>query len=228
MLSRPIYGCHVLCRLIYGFISKDAAKHKLCDSPCGTFLLRFSESNIEQSQRSDISGFLTLAVMELDPKTGSVIFTSNYDCCLVYHVIYFTSLWVSSLLPVVRYNLLLSTQRRCSLYQVRRSYSTSKSICHQRTFKRKAYLQYLMPWKWPTIHILELRSDYCATSGLTVIVRLKKYSHRISRNEVQCCFALHNSLIKWLNCAISVAFLMSYLTRINLNMFTFRIMLLNN
>ena len=32
--------------------------------------MRFSESNIEQSQRSDISGFLTLAVMELDPTTG--------------------------------------------------------------------------------------------------------------------------------------------------------------
>lgn len=56
--------------LIYGFISKDEAKRKLCDSPCGTFLLRFSESNIENSQRSDISGFLTLAVVELDPKTG--------------------------------------------------------------------------------------------------------------------------------------------------------------
>jgi len=63
----------VLCSLIYGFISKDEAKRKLCDSPCGTFLLRFSESNIENSQRSDISGFLTLAVVELDPKTGSGI-----------------------------------------------------------------------------------------------------------------------------------------------------------
>ena len=57
-------------RLIYGFISKDEAKRKLCDAPCGTFLLRFSESNIENSQRSDISGNLTLAVMELDPNTG--------------------------------------------------------------------------------------------------------------------------------------------------------------
>ena len=64
----------VLCSLIYGFISKDEAKRKLYDSPCGTFLLRFSESNIESSQRSDISGFLTLAVMELDPKTGAVNF----------------------------------------------------------------------------------------------------------------------------------------------------------
>ena len=60
----------MLYRLIYGFISKDEAKQKLCDAPCGSFLLRFSESNIEQSQRSDISGFLTLAVMELDPTTG--------------------------------------------------------------------------------------------------------------------------------------------------------------
>jgi len=64
----------VLCSLIYGFISKDEAKRKLRDSPCGTFLLRFSESNIESSQRSDISGFLTLAVMELDPKSGAVNF----------------------------------------------------------------------------------------------------------------------------------------------------------
>jgi hypothetical protein len=56
--------------LIYGFISKDDAKRKLQDSPCGTFLLRFSETNIENSQKSDISGFLTLAVMEMDPKSG--------------------------------------------------------------------------------------------------------------------------------------------------------------
>jgi len=62
----------VCCRLIYGFISKDEAKNKLRDAPLGSFLLRFSESNIENSQRSDISGVLTLAVMELDPKTGSL------------------------------------------------------------------------------------------------------------------------------------------------------------
>jgi len=66
--------CNIFCfRLIYGFISKDEAKRKLIDSPCGSFLLRFSESNIEQSQRSDISGYLTLAVMELDPNTGSLL-----------------------------------------------------------------------------------------------------------------------------------------------------------
>jgi len=63
----------LLCRLIYGFISKDEAKRKLCDSPCGSFLLRFSESNVENSQRSDISGYLTLAVMELDPNTGTLL-----------------------------------------------------------------------------------------------------------------------------------------------------------
>jgi len=90
VLSILIYGCHVLYSLIYGFISKDDAKRKLCDSPCGTFLLRFSESNIEQSQRSDIGGFLTLAVMELDPKTGLVIFITNGCCHFVCHFIYFS------------------------------------------------------------------------------------------------------------------------------------------
>lgn len=55
---------------IYGFISKEDCKRTLKDCPCGTFLLRFSESNIENSQKSDICGYLTVAVMEIDPESG--------------------------------------------------------------------------------------------------------------------------------------------------------------
>ena len=40
------------------------------DLPCGAFLLRFSETNIENSQKSDLCGYITLAVMELDPLAG--------------------------------------------------------------------------------------------------------------------------------------------------------------
>lgn len=55
---------------IYGFISKDDVKNKLMEMEPGTFLLRFSETNIEVSQRSDVSGFLTLSFVERDPTTG--------------------------------------------------------------------------------------------------------------------------------------------------------------
>lgn len=58
-------------RKIYGFISKEDCKKKLKDCHCGTFLLRFSESNIENSQKSDICGYLTVAVMEIDPESGA-------------------------------------------------------------------------------------------------------------------------------------------------------------
>jgi hypothetical protein len=56
--------------LIYGFISKDDAQRLMINMPCGTFLLRFSETNIENSQKSDISGCLTLAFVEINPETG--------------------------------------------------------------------------------------------------------------------------------------------------------------
>ena len=62
------------CSLIYGFISKEEARRKLIGRECGTFLLRFSETNIEQSQKSDICGCLTLAFVELDPTTGLLVF----------------------------------------------------------------------------------------------------------------------------------------------------------
>lgn len=57
---------------IYGFISKEDAKRKLDKLPCGTFLLRFSESHIDNSQKSDLCGYLTVAVQELDPETGDL------------------------------------------------------------------------------------------------------------------------------------------------------------
>ena len=67
-------------RLIYGFISKEDARSKLLDSPCGTFLLRFSESEIDSvecrsvdsssEQRTDVYGHLTIAVTEYDNNGG--------------------------------------------------------------------------------------------------------------------------------------------------------------
>jgi len=61
-------------RLIHGFISKDDARSKLQNAPLGTFLLRFSETNIIDVYVKDPSfnshGYLTLAVNEQDPDTG--------------------------------------------------------------------------------------------------------------------------------------------------------------
>jgi hypothetical protein len=55
--------------LIYGFISKEDARRKLVDMPRGTFLLRFSETNIILGDTS-IHGYLTIAVIELDPQNN--------------------------------------------------------------------------------------------------------------------------------------------------------------
>ena len=61
-------------RLIHGFISKEDARSKLQNAPLGTFLLRFSETNIVNVDENDPSlnghGYLTLAVNELDPYHG--------------------------------------------------------------------------------------------------------------------------------------------------------------
>jgi len=60
--------------LIHGFISKEDARSKLQSAPLGTFLLRFSETNIVDVDEKDPSinshGYLTLAVNELDPFNG--------------------------------------------------------------------------------------------------------------------------------------------------------------
>ena len=58
-------------RLILGFISKEDARNKLLNAPLGTFLLRFSETNIVDVGEKDPSfngyGYLTIAVNEQDP-----------------------------------------------------------------------------------------------------------------------------------------------------------------
>ena len=59
-----------LSRLIYGFISKKKAEEILQNENFGTFLIRFSESLIEQGQRADIHGYLTVAFTERHPETG--------------------------------------------------------------------------------------------------------------------------------------------------------------
>ena len=58
-------------RLIYGFIAKDETIKKLSGKEPGTFMLRFSESDIENSNKADICGCLTLAVYERDPHAGA-------------------------------------------------------------------------------------------------------------------------------------------------------------
>lgn len=68
-------------RSIYGFISKEDVKSKLMDLEPGTFLLRFSETNIEVSQRSDVSGYLTLSFVERDSETGSNAFVFDKMFC---------------------------------------------------------------------------------------------------------------------------------------------------
>jgi len=72
MLKSPV----VSDRLILGFISKEGAGNKLLNAPLGTFLLRFSESNIVDIDKTDPSfnghGYLTIAVNELDPSNGNL------------------------------------------------------------------------------------------------------------------------------------------------------------
>jgi hypothetical protein len=68
-------------RLIRGFISKREAKECLQDEAVGSFLIRFSESDLESashsqnqaassSQKRERSGHLTVAVQQTDPETG--------------------------------------------------------------------------------------------------------------------------------------------------------------
>jgi hypothetical protein len=73
--------------VIYGFISKEDARSKLLDSPRGTFLLRFSESDIDRGdarsiegscdQKTEIYGHLTIAVTECDANEGRLSFKST-------------------------------------------------------------------------------------------------------------------------------------------------------
>jgi len=50
----------------------------LISRECGTFLLRFSETDIEQSQKSDICGCLSLAFVETNPETGEFFFCTIF------------------------------------------------------------------------------------------------------------------------------------------------------
>ena len=57
-------------------MSKKEANALLQDKPPGTFLLRPSENDIENSQSMNISGCMTLAVVDIDPNNHSNLFTS--------------------------------------------------------------------------------------------------------------------------------------------------------
>ena len=72
ILSLKLITCNCE-RLIYGFIAKDETVRKLQGSPPGTFLLRFSESDIKNSKKADICGCLTLAVHEKDPQSPGTL-----------------------------------------------------------------------------------------------------------------------------------------------------------
>lgn len=52
------------CRLIHGFVSKQLAQEWLMRSPSGTFLLRFSDSEL---------GGITIAWVAEDPKGDHVL-----------------------------------------------------------------------------------------------------------------------------------------------------------
>ena len=65
--------------MVWGFISKEDSKEKLINQPIGTFLLRFSESSIEPSQKADFCGNITVAVVELDPRRGEIILSLTKD-----------------------------------------------------------------------------------------------------------------------------------------------------
>ena len=57
--------------LIYGFIGKTEAEKLLLDKPPGTFLLRFRERKVEDSQKANICAYLALAVVvELNQGTN--------------------------------------------------------------------------------------------------------------------------------------------------------------
>jgi SH2 domain len=59
-------GCHlVVYRLIHGFVSKHQAQEWLMRSVSGTFLLRFSDSEL---------GGITIAWVAEDTKTGDGVF----------------------------------------------------------------------------------------------------------------------------------------------------------
>ena len=60
--------------LIYGFCSKETTLDLLKHTQNGTFLLRFSESEIEANQSAEPCGYLTVALIEIDPLTGSILF----------------------------------------------------------------------------------------------------------------------------------------------------------
>ena len=53
--------------MIEGFMSKQQAESQLTGYECGTFLLRFSERNIEDSNKGHPCGCLTIAVVQIDP-----------------------------------------------------------------------------------------------------------------------------------------------------------------
>ncbi|ESN95364.1 hypothetical protein HELRODRAFT_179435 [Helobdella robusta] len=53
--------------LVCGFISREESEKKLLKEKPGTFLLRFSESSMENSQKSGVCGDLAMVLVEVDP-----------------------------------------------------------------------------------------------------------------------------------------------------------------
>ena len=82
VLLTPTYCCF---RLIFGFIGRPLTRALLKGKPQGTFLLRFSDSSIEDTQSSEVPGCITVAVVHENPRKLGEYFVQpwtpvNWDC----------------------------------------------------------------------------------------------------------------------------------------------------
>lgn len=60
--------------IIHGYIDKESIQQKLASETPGTFLVRFSEKDIEKSNRPEVRGCLAIAVVQYSPDSGNKVF----------------------------------------------------------------------------------------------------------------------------------------------------------
>ena len=76
-----VLSLHLHCRLIHGFISKQECKRRLMEANVlGQFFIRFSQSEIEDSQKTNIGVHLTVAVLEIDPCNPTKCKIKKFKC----------------------------------------------------------------------------------------------------------------------------------------------------
>ena len=68
-------------RLIFGFIGRPLTRALLKGKPQGTFLLRFSDSSIEDTQSSEVPGCITVAVVHENPRKLGEYFVQPLNSC---------------------------------------------------------------------------------------------------------------------------------------------------